>query len=145
MKKFIIIFVMLYTTLIAENNNSLILKTYNNSGEIVVDLNPYKQDFELNADIPTDVEFSKKMEIFVLNYNLAKTYFKNHQYNKALEHINIAIQIFNNVSIAYQLKGSIFYKQYKFLDALNNWKRALSLDPSNLKLQELIHKIEKDK
>jgi len=144
MKKLLIVLVM-FTGLFAENNSSLVLKTYSYKSEVLVNLNPYKQDFELEADTPTDVEFSKKMEIFVSNYNLAKKYFQNHQYNEALEYIDIAIQTFDNVSIAYQLKGSIFYQQYKFLDALNNWKRALSLDPSNIKLQQLIHKIQKDK
>lgn len=56
-------------------------------------------------------------------------YYKNAQYNKAIEHFTIALSMGNNSSY-YINRGSSFYELKQYDNAISDFKQAINLAPN---------------
>ena len=61
----------------------------------------------------------------------AEEYLEDHEYKKALEEINIAIEFDSNDSVYYADRGFIYLKMKKYPEAENDLKKALELDSAD--------------
>ena len=60
----------------------------------------------------------------------AQSYFYDRKYYRALHETDKAIELTPGLAIAHALKGSIHFKLGEKSQAINNWEKALELDPS---------------
>lgn len=61
----------------------------------------------------------------------AEEYLDDHEYQKALEEINLAIELDSNDSVYYADRGAIYWKMKKYPEAENDLKKALELDSTD--------------
>lgn len=72
-----------------------------------------------------------------------KAYYRN-DLNTALTEVIEAININPYASKSYEMLGSIYYRLKWYNLALNNWEKALALDPENSKLNKFIEKAKRE-
>lgn len=75
---------------------------------------------------------------------LSKKAYYNNDLNKALNEVIEAITINPYASKSYEMLGSIYYRLKWYNLALNNWEKALALDPDNKKLNKYIEKAKRE-
>ncbi len=75
---------------------------------------------------------------------LSKKAYYNNDLNKALNEVIEAININPYASKSYEMLGSIYYRLKWYNLALNNWEKALALDPDNTKLSRYIEKAKRE-
>lgn len=75
---------------------------------------------------------------------LSKKAYYNNDLNTALNEVIEAININPYASKSYEMLGSIYYRLKWYNLALNNWEKALALDPENRKLTKFIEKAKRE-
>jgi hypothetical protein len=75
---------------------------------------------------------------------LSKKAYYNNDLNAALNEVIEAININPYASKSYEMLGSIYYRLKWYNLALNNWEKALALDPENSKLNKFIEKAKRE-
>jgi Tetratricopeptide repeat len=75
---------------------------------------------------------------------LSKKAYYNNDLNAALNEVIEAININPYASKSYEMLGSIYYRLKWYNLALNNWEKALVLDPDNQKLNKYIVKVKRE-
>lgn len=75
---------------------------------------------------------------------LSKKAYYNNDLNTALNEVIEAITINPYASKSYEMLGSIYYRLKWYNLALNNWEKALALDPDNSKLTKYIEKAKRE-
>ncbi|MBU2514409.1 tetratricopeptide repeat protein [bacterium] len=74
----------------------------------------------------------------------SKKAYYNNDLNTALNEVIEAININPYASKSYEMLGSIYYRLKWYNLALNNWEKALALDPDNTKLGRYIEKAKRE-
>lgn len=69
---------------------------------------------------------------------IADRFISNKEYGEAISECKSAIQLFPNLSIAYEKLGSAYYLNNNFEEALKNWNTALAMNPDNSYLSEFL-------
>jgi tetratricopeptide (TPR) repeat protein len=72
---------------------------------------------------------------------LSRKAYYNNDLNTALNEVIESINVNPYASKSYEMLGSIYYRLKWRNLALNNWEKALALDPDNKKLNKFIDKI----
>ncbi len=75
---------------------------------------------------------------------LSKQAYYNNDLNAALNEVIEAININPYASKSYEMLGSIYYRLKWYNLAVNNWEKALALDPENTKLGRYIEKAKRE-
>ena len=69
---------------------------------------------------------------------IADRFISNQEYEEAILECNNAIQLFPNLSIAYEKLGSAYYLNNNYEEALKNWNTALAMNPDNSYLSDFL-------
>ena len=76
--------------------------------------------------------------------NAGYQYILKKNYDKALAYSLKAISLDDNIEQAHINAGIAYYKKGMPKYAVEEWKKALQLNPQNIKLQKLLHKAEEE-
>ena len=133
-------------TVYTDNHQSMIsVLDSTKKGSVVVKINPYIKDFSYELQsTPNSLILSKRVEQFMHSYQESLQFYNQHRYREAISSIDTAMKVLPNISIAYQLKGTILYQQNKLRIALSMWEKALDLDPSSLTLLNRVDTLKND-
>ena len=108
-----------------------------------------QKDFEIKTlEDSINVQYLKQ-RISVSELNIAMKhmtqslqYYYEEQYILALDEVDMAIQRFPSLAIAYARKGSIYYQLGNLKQATINWNIALKHDPEYTEVQQMLSSIE---
>ena len=77
------------------------------------------------------LDLEKEYTHFIINWYLGYTYFKLHDYYKAVEHINKSIDLKSKDSLNLNFLGEIYIEINDYDNAIKLFKEVLDLDPEN--------------
>ena len=89
---------------------------------------------------PEDVDMQARMETTRHLLQARDAYFQN-DFDSAIDSIRKALEINPYSSQGYEMLGSIYYRLNWTSMAVENWQRALELDPENENLRKYLYKL----
>ena len=89
---------------------------------------------------PEDVDMQARMETTRHLLQAREAYFQN-DFDSAIDDIRKALEINPYSSQGYEMLGSIYYRLNWTSMAVENWQRALELDPENKNLRKYLNKL----
>ncbi len=66
-------------------------------------------------------------------YNLARLYLTAEKYQDALDHVQKAIELNNNLAMTHNLKGTLHERLNQLDEAIESYKQAVKIDPLSIK------------
>jgi len=90
--------------------------------------------------LPEDVDLKARMETTRYLLQAREAYFQN-DFDGAIDYIRKALEINPYSSQGYEMLGSIYYRLNWTSMAVENWQRALELDPENENLRKYLNKL----
>ena len=78
-------------------------------------------------------------------YNLANLYFKQDDFNKAVEYSLYSIQHKPNFVLPHLTMGGSYYRLGEFEKARASFNRTLAIEPSNEEAKNFLNKLDKEK
>jgi len=109
--------------------NPNFIEAHNNIGMIYQEMGFIDKAEEEFQKVLADEKYPAKENP---HYNLANLYFIQGKNDKALDHIQKAIQENVRFAMAYNLKGRILEKQNRLREAILNYKKALQIVPEEI-------------
>ncbi len=96
---------------------------------------------DLKVKSPNDYDFENESELNALGYS----FMNNKLLDDAIKIFEFNVKLFPNSGNAFDSLGEAYYKKGDKMNALNNYKKAFSLDPANKGAKEFIDKLETEK